>query len=261
MPKKIFTKSYSKKILKEISNQAVFSAEEHAYAEKKQDGHHYQTKEKMLKKYLPRAQKTIANSQFLIDLILEKNHKNIISFGAGAGVKEYLLKRILPKNCTVISTDFDPFIVGKVKEYFPEIIVEQFDFRNQNLEKFSKKIDIKFDLAIFFDSSYVLDDENFVRVFKDLKKNGLKNIVDFNGAYISLTERLKFFLIPEIIRQNNFLRKIFQKKIFSSYSNQGKFHGYSRTRRELHDLYKKAGWKIIKDNFKALDNKYIASLS
>ena len=69
-------------------------------------------------------------------------------------------------------------------------------------------------MAIFFDSSYVLDDENFVRVFKDLKKNGLKNIVDFNGAYISLTERLKFFLIPEIIRQNNFLRKILKKKDF-----------------------------------------------
>ena len=70
----------------------------------------------------------MANSQFLIDFILKNNHHNIVSFGAGATVKENLLKLTLRQKFRVVATDFDAFIVDKAKGFFPEITVKQFDF-------------------------------------------------------------------------------------------------------------------------------------
>lgn len=259
MIKKLYTYSYSKETLKELSYKSVFSSEEHAWAEEKEFGFHYQTKENLLRYYLPGAIKWISQSQFLIDLISDKNYQNIISFGAGAGVKEYLLKLILPQKCNVVLTDFDPFIINKVKEYFPQMIVKQFDYVNEDLEKFQKKINISFDVAIFMGSSYVMDDTNFIKLFKDLKKIGVKNIVDFNAGYISITEALKYYFLPEDIRRNRILRKILQKKEIESF--QGKFHGYARTKSALRNLYKKSCWKVKKDSFKDIDNNYIALLS
>ena len=257
--KKLYTYSYNKETLKELSNKSVFSSEEHALAEQKEFGFNYQTKENLLRYYLPEAMERISQSQFLIDLILDNNHQNIISFGAGAGVKEYLLKLVLPQECNVVSTDFDPFIINKVKKYFPQMIVKQFDYVNEDIEKFQKKINMSFDVAIFMGSSYVMDDKNFIKVFKDLKKIGVKNIVDFNAGFISMSEALRYYFLPETIRQNRILRKILRKKEVASY--HGKFHGYGRTKSALGNLYKKSGWKVKEDSFKDPDNKYIALLS
>ena len=72
-----------------------------------------------------------------------------------------------------------------------------------------------------------------------------------------MTEALRLYFLPETIRHNRILRKIFRKKEISSY--EGKFHGYGRTKSALRNLYKKSGWKIERDSFKDPDNKYLVN--
>jgi ubiquinone/menaquinone biosynthesis C-methylase UbiE len=260
MKRKLYTLSYDIDLLKETNNESIFTSQEHANLEEKQRRDVYKSRESLLRHYLPAARKRIASSQFLIDLIINNDYQNILSLGAGEGVKEYWLKMNLPEKSRVVSTDFDPFITNKAKEFFPEILVEQFDFVKGDIEAFQNKMNIEFDLAIFFGSSYVMDDEEFIRVFANLRKIGIKNIVDFQAGYIGLWSFFRTYLIPMTIRTSPTVRKILRKPALPSENYRGKFHGYERTRGELRKLYKKSGWKIQKDSFKDVSNKYIALL-
>ena len=261
MKRKLYTLSYDIDLLKNTKNESVFTSHEHAYLEEKQRRDVYKSRESLLRHYLPAARERIAASQFLIDLITNNDYQNILSLGAGEGVKEYWLKMNLPEKSRVVSTDFDPFITNKAKEFFPEILVEQFDFVKGDIEAFKNKMNIEFDLAIFFGSSYVMDDEEFIRVFANLRKIGIKNIVDFQaGVYPSLWSFFKPYLMPMTIRTSPTVRKILRKPALLSGDYRGKFHGYGRTKGALRKLYKKSGWKVQKDSFKDLSNKYIALL-
>lgn len=259
MKHKLYTYSYDEENLKGIIIDKLFTSKEHSLAEKKQWGLNYKTKEDLFRAYLPAAYKSLANCQNLVDLIINNNLQNIISFGAGAPVREYLLKLILPIKFNVVATDFDTFIIKKVEKYFPEITVKEYDFANQDLKIFLNQNNLKIDLAIFFGSSYVMDDHDFIRVFKDLRNNGARYIIDYNAGYISFKEQLKLYFIPNFIRNKSILRKLTGRKNLSNRS-KGKFHGYARSRDSLRKLYTKSGWNI-KDYTKDQDNNYIAILN
>ena len=133
--------------------------------------------------------------------------------------------------------------------------LDEFDFFNDDFSDLKSKFNLNFDIALFFGSSYVMDDDEFIKLFNDLKKNNVKYIVDFHAGYMNLDDMIKFKLEPII--KNTYIRKLFNKKPIAF---KGKFHGYSRNHSELIKLYKKSGLKIVNE-INDESYKYIAILS
>ena len=265
MKRKLYTLSHDNNLLKEIDNNGgIFTSQEHASVMEKEFGETFwKSKEHLLRHSLQDAFWKIGQNKFFIDLIKNNDYQNILSLGSGGCVIEYLLKLSLPETLQVIAYDFDSFVIKKAKEFFPELIVEQFDHVKEDIGSFQNKLNIEFDCAIFFSSAYIMDDKEFIKLFGDLKKIGVKNIIDFHDGYLDSWDVLRHlsndYLIPETIRTNYYLRKILRKPTLPSGYYRGKFHGYSRSRGELRKLYKKSGLKIQKQ-ISTGEIKYIAIL-
>ncbi|MEW6482579.1 MAG: hypothetical protein AB1397_06235 [bacterium] len=84
---------------------------------------------------------------------------------------EYLLKCALP-NRKVIAADFDSYFIKKAQEFFPEILAIQYDFFKDNYLVFKETLGIECDLAVFFGSAYVMNDDDFVIQFSALREGG-----------------------------------------------------------------------------------------
>ena len=258
MKRKLRTFSHNINILQEIDNNGgLFTAEEHAYALEKEFGKtKFKSKENLLRDFLPRRLSTLDGLEIVINLIKENGYKNILSLGAGEFVNEYLLKMSLPEESKVVGCDFDLFLVNKAKEFFPEITAEQFDFKHDNFASLQSKLNIKFDIVIFFASACTMDDEDFVKLFSDLKIEGVSHIVDFHAGYMDTRAIISSYLLP--LTTNPLIRKIFNKPQLNKYP--GKFHGYQRSHGELQKLYKKSGLKVEKE-LSTSGTKYTAILS
>jgi predicted RNA methylase len=244
MKYKLYTKSHNEKILKSIDNNGgQFTAEEHAYVTEKESEKCFRNKETLLGQYLSQSWKTLEHINWLVKYIENNNLKNIISMGAGNCVIEYLLKCALPEDYKITATDFDSYYINKAKEFFPSINVIQFDFFKDKI----KDLRSNFDLVIFFGSAYVMDDGQLINLFKQLKENDTRQIIDIHTGCISYIN-----MIPYII--GDILRKI---GIIKSY--RGKFHGYVRTKNELRRLYKDSNVTIIKET--NITSKYVAILN
>lgn len=259
MKRKIYTLSHNINLLKEIGNaDGWFTAEEHAYVIEKEFGETiFRTREKLFRSYLSRNFTKLGALGFLIDFIKRNDYRNILSLGAGECVMEYLLKMALPEESQVVACDFNSFFVKKTKEFFPEIIVERFDFFNDDIMSLKSKLNIEFDLVVFFSSSYVMDDAEFIKLFGGLKKIGAKHIIDFHGAYMSLKDAALVYFEP--FRMSPIIRKIFRKPPLTIGGYHGKFHGYLRNRGELRRLYKNSGLEVQKE-ISAAVYRYVAIL-
>jgi len=259
MKREIYTLGHDVGILKEIDNNGgQFTAEEHAYAIEKEFGETvFKTRENLLRHYLPKNLPKLGALGFLIDSVKRNGYRNILSLGAGQGVLEYLLKLSLPEKTQVIACDFDSFFVEKTKEFFPEIISARFDFFKDEIESLQSRLNIEFDCVVFFGSAYVMDDMEFIKLFGDLKKVGVKQIIDFHGGYMDSMAVIMNYLKP--LTMNSTLRKIFHQPPNSSEGYRGKFHGYSRNRSELRRLYKNSGLKL-QEEISLSGYKYVAIL-
>jgi hypothetical protein len=237
--------SHDVNLLKEVDNEGNrFTAEEHAYVVKKEFGETtYKTKELLVRKFLSANAKKLHCLPFLIDHINVSGYKNILSLGAGQCVLEYLLEKSLSEESELIATDFDGFLCEKAKEFFPQLIVEKFDFVKGDFKSFRTKLDIPVDLVIFFGSAYVLDDHEFIKLFGDLKKSGVKQVIDFHAGYLSMKSQV-LLGFPSFLSKNATIRKLFRKPPFDSNGYRGKFHGYGRSRGEIKKLYKKSGLSV-----------------
>jgi len=261
MKRKIYTLSHNINLLEEIDNDGgQFTAEEHSYAIEKEFGETvFKTKESLLRHYLPGNLPKLGSLGFLIDSIKANGYKNILSLGAGQCVLEYLLKMSLPEDYQVVACDFDSFFVKKAKDFFPEITTEQFDFFQDDFASLQSKLNIRFDLVVFFGSAYVMDDKEFIKLFGDMKKEGVKEVIDFHAGYMDSKSVIFNCLSP--FTSNPLVRKIFRKPPRgTSDGYRGKFHGYSRNRGELTRLYKKSGLEIKKE-LSVSGYKYVAILS
>lgn len=261
MKRKIYTLSHDVNLLKEIDNDgSQFTAEEHSYAiEKEFSETVYKTKESLLRYYLPLYLPKSDTLGFLIDSIKENGYKNILFLGAGQCVLEYLLKMSLPEDSRVVACDFSPFTVKKAKEFFTEITIEQFDFFKDDFASLQSKLNIRFDLVVLIASAYVMDDKDFIKLFGDLKKEGVKKVIDFHSGYIDSKSVIYHYLSP--FTSSQLVRKIFRKPPLGTADGyRGKFHGYSRNRGELRRLYKKSGFEIEKE-LSVSGYKYVAILS
>jgi len=227
---KLYTKAHNEKILKTVDNDGgQFTAEEHAYVIEKEFKKYYKNKDALLGWYLPEAASSFVPLRWLIQHIKENGFKNIISMGAGNCVHEYILKCALPEECNVTATDFDSFYIEKSKSFFLSINSITFDFFKDDISMLNSN----FDLAVFFGSAYVMNDEQFIHLFKQLKENNVKQIIDFHAGYIPYEHVPKYFV-------GNVLRKL---NLLTNY--RGKFHGYVRTKDELRYLYKETGAKSV----------------
>ena len=230
----LYTKAHNEKILKIIDNDGgQFTAEEHAYAIEKEFEEHFKNRDTLLGWYLPNAASSLFPLRWLIQHIKESGFKNIISMGAGNCVHEYILKCALPEDCNVTATDFDSYYIKKSKTFFPSINSIKFDFFKDDIGKLNSK----FDLAIFLGSAYVMNDEQFINLFKQLKENGVNQIIDFHAGYLpykNIPLYLGGYVMRKVLRKLNLI-----------HSHRGKFHGYGRTKDELRYLYKKTGAKSV----------------
>jgi hypothetical protein len=161
-------------------------------------------------------------------------------------VLEYLLQFCFSEEVKITAYEYVDFFVRKANDFFPEISVKKFDFFKDSIFNIEGEIiqEEVFDSAIFFGSAYVMNDDNFIRVFQDLKNNGVLRIVDFQAAFMNFKNFMKFIIEP--ITRNNTIRKLFHKHPLTDIDHSN-FQGYSRNRRSLRKLYKKSGWRIVKE--------------
>jgi len=284
MKLKIYTKSHNEALLRKIDNSGgLFTAEEHSYVMKTEFEKDFESKESILRAYLSTSPRKLSALAFLIEYVNAHKFDNIISLGAGHCVLEYLLKCAIPEESNVVAVDFDSFLIEKTKLHFPSIIAETFDFFKDDIGQLQDKLDIKFDLAIFWGASYVMDDPQFIHLFNRLRQSGVKQIIDFHAGYLpytrlplrvlnmsmtSIVRKLgKMKIVNKIIsriKPESWIRKIkIVNKIIRKISPEyyrGKFHGYCRTRGELRRLYKKAGLHLLKETPVRAYYKYIAIL-
>ena len=187
MKKKLYTLTPSKDMLKEIDyNGEQFTAEEHAYIIKTEYGKNvFKTRENVLRHWFAEDHSKLGSLSYLIEEINTKEFKNILSLGAGYCVLEYLLELSLPEEVKVIACDFDSFLIDKANDFFPSIITEYFDFFSDDIKSLQSRLNIEFDLVVFFGSSYTMDNMEFIKLFGGLKKIGVKQVIDFHSGYSS----------------------------------------------------------------------------
>jgi len=240
MKRRIYVEAHEAETMKETPEVSQVTSEEHASLIEKRYADHFRSRDSLISWYLSENERKLPALDFLTKYIKEKNFSNILSLGAGPCVLEYLLNSALPK-LKVVATDYDSFFVRKAKILLPEIIPIEFDFFKDKIADLQASLGIRFDIAVFFGSSYVMDDPQFVNLFKSLKDAGVKEIVDYQAGYMDLGEVLSSALSP--IKRSSTLRGLFGKPPLCT----KKFHGYARSRGELRRLYREAGFRVLKE--------------
>ena len=255
---KLYSHSYPNVVLEKFeSNDNIFDANDHAWATKIQfPSHVWDSKENWMAYFLSQESKVESQLQLIIDVGQSINFRSVMSFGAGSFCREYLLKIALPQDIQVVACDFDEELVKKSSQFFPEIKSIKFDFFSDNLAEHLHNFNSnKIDLAFFSSSSYVLNDQEFLNLFRQIKDAGVKRVIDFHGGVVDFRLMLHYLLRP--ITSINFIRKIF--KVHELPKFKGKFHGYIRSRRELIRLYEKSGFEVISSQ-PVGDFKFVAIL-
>jgi len=171
---------------------------------------------------------------FLIEYINKKGAKKILSLGAGPCCNEHLLKMCIPADCEVTATDFNPYQIERAKEFFPNIEAKEFDFTKDDVNKLGSS----FDLVVFFDSSFTMNDSEFIHLIDGLRNLGIKHIIDF-GGYLSLRR------IPKLIIEQSWCN--LKSRLKSNESPKGRVRGYVRSKGERRRLYQKAGLQVVED--------------
>uniref|UniRef100_A0A6M3JZL7 Putative methyltransferase n=1 Tax=viral metagenome TaxID=1070528 RepID=A0A6M3JZL7_9ZZZZ len=237
MKVKTYTSNHNINLLMQIDNNGgQFTAKEASWLAEKEYGNVFKTKKDLLDYYWKNNRIKLNSLIVFLDFIVTNKCKNILSLGAGECVMENFLKVNLPEEIKIIATDFNSFFIKRAKEFFPKLISEEFDFFKDDIKSFQKKLNIKFDCAVFFGSAYIMDDYDFIRLFNDLKKVGVKYIFDFQPGFID-----EDAAGPKL----------------STTKYNGKCHGFLRSWSELKSLYKKANLKLALE-LSLPDYKYVA---
>jgi len=203
---------------------------------KEQGKGHFNSKESLLSWYFsechPRVK--LPSLAFLIEYINKKGAKKILSLGAGPCSIEHLLKMCIPADCEVTATDFNPYQIERAKEFFPNIEAKVFDFTKDDVNKLGSS----FDLVVFFDSSYSMNDSEFIHLIDGLRNLGIKHIIDFGGC-------LSLRRIPKLIIEQSWCN--LKSRLISNELPKGRIRGYVRSKGERRRLYQKAGLQVVEN--------------
>ena len=160
---------------------------------------------------------------FLLEYCKVVGYTSLLSLGAGTCAFEYLIQEALPGS-VVVGLDKDGQLIANARAKFPTVTGVQMDFTSEDLSEFITESRNGFELAYFMDSSYVMDNVEFIETFRRLKEAGIGKVVDITSAWVPL------WRIPQAM------------------ANHGQyFHGYGRTIRDLRHLYRSAGWTIRRE--------------
>jgi hypothetical protein len=242
---KIYTRSHRPEVLAGLNLERPFTSEERTAATMMEYSGTSPTQESIIRDFLSRDSIKLGALSFLIQYIYKKDYKKILSLGAGTCVIEYLLKASLPEDSVVVAADFDRFSIDLAKKYFPSLVPVAFDFFRDDIAAVARFAGIDFDMAYFLNSSYVMDDQEYVRILKQLKDNRIRTVIDLTSACIPI------WSLPRTIAGE------YKSRILHEY--RGKCHGFTRTRGEFRHMYRRSGWRVVRETAIAPYN-YVAIL-
>jgi SAM-dependent methyltransferase len=169
-------------------------------------------------------------------ICVTNGYNSVLSLGSGSGINEFFLFQMLDGNVSILATDIDWEQISTGKNLFPQIHIEQFDFKAGSVKEFLEERGTIPDVVVFMNSSYVLDDAEFIRLFSELSKTGVKMVLDLTTAC-----RPAHIIIRKIIFQNiRFL--LYERR------SKGTMHGYERDWCHMKRLYRKSGYNIMSDH-------------
>jgi len=252
MKVKLYTKSYDKNLIKKINPSKIFSAEEHNYASENHYKGKFDSKEDYINHFFLENPKALEQIPFIINFIKHHNLNNIYSLGSGTCVLEFLISNSISSNRNIFASDYDSFLISKAQEFLisksKNLNIFKFDFFEDDINEIMADMSNP-DLVIFFGSAYVMNDEQYIKLLRNLKKSGVKYIIDFYAGFI---DKKQFY--------KNLVKNILNPLINFVYRNNlGKFHGYGRDKKALRDIYKLSNLTLIKE-LKIANYKYVSIL-
>jgi len=196
-------------------------------------------------------------NDYIKSFVTKNKFKNIVSFGSGVCVQEYLLKKDLPKDYTVVATDYNKEAIEKAQSFFPEpeLICRVFDLKKDSVVELERQLGLEIDFAFLVNSAYVMDDKRFISFFKELNECGVGYVIDASGGII-YNKRVVPWYLHRIINAGYY---IFHGNLKYSerYVPEDRPFGYARTIPELLKLYRAAGYTVI-DSFA---NRFLKDIS
>lgn len=191
---------------------------------KKNWGKHFKSKEDLIVWWLSRNGFKYFDVEWLSGHILNFGFEvNVVSFGSGTGVFEYLLKKNVGSSLNIVGLEYDPFLINRSLNFFPEILVKEFDYNKDSF----LELNIPCDIAFFCDSFGHITDEGFLSIVSELRDAGVSELIILGGHRSNVLWYILEYLYGVLF--NNHKNKCFFR--------------YSRSRNEFLKLYKKAGLK------------------
>src|SRR5262245_56710487 len=129
MKRRLYTFAHNESLVKTMAREdSPFTAEEHAAVIEKESSAHFQSTDTLLKWHLSTNSTKLTTVGFITAQMYKMNFKNVVSFGAGLSVTEYLLKCALGNNAQVLASDFDVYYMQRAAVLFPSLKTATFDF-------------------------------------------------------------------------------------------------------------------------------------
>ena len=152
------------------------------------------------------------------------NYKKIVSLGSGSCVLEDILSKCIPSDCTITCLEIRESLVNAASKYFHNLNPIVFDMTKDSIKE-------NFDVAFFFSCSSYLSSKQYLRMLKQLRDSGVKEIIDWSG-YLRMSRCIKSFIGSFLIHNN----KTIQNKHICL---------YMKSLRELKRIYKTVGAEIV----------------
>jgi hypothetical protein len=241
----MFTKGHDRELLDKTEKSRRFTADEHSWIIRQEFSKTFSSKEAVVRYFLSKNESKLVTLAYLIRFVYRHHAKKILSLGAGMCVIEEFLRQALPEDGVVIATDFNDFLIGNAQQFFPGLVAVKFDFFRDDIRAICDAVGSPVDLAVFMGSSYVMDDDEFIRILAQLKDNQVKRVIDVTPTLVPY-HNLPLLILGEL-------------KCSLTRQDRGKFHGFQRTRLDFRNIYRKAGW-TLKEETSAGDYNYVAIL-
>lgn len=250
-----YTVEYSELAKKEINSNKILSAEEHTSMSELDFARYCTSKEGFIEwyfGYLSNISKLDALS-VAGSLIKDNKIKNIVSFGCGPAVLEYLLKIFNPSLKITVS-DYDEYLVNNARQMFSDLQCEKFDFYKDDVHEFVKRLG-NVDMAILFGSACSMDTQCYIKFLKALRSEEIPYVLSFEAGIENNCNRA--------VRHIMVCFTTIIKLMFNKYTKgAGKaFHAYSRTSNNLKKVFRKAGYDFsIIPNVRCYRHTYLLNI-
>lgn len=257
MTVKLYTRAHDRDLLAADQLDGRFTAGEKSEVSRREAADQYDDYEALMRWYLCQNYPKLTALGFLIRHLDERQLYRVISFGSGPGVLEHLLRLALPPEAEVTATDFDNYQISQVRPLLRNIQFETFDLCNDDIAALTHGSMSTWDVGIFFSSAYVLNDQEMVRLLRQLRGAGIAELIDFHAGFLGVKASMRYHPIIQAIGRIQAVRRVLQR---SPGGYQGKMHGYGRSRAELRRLYRSGGYRVAQE-LRLGEYKYVAILT